>query len=398
MNARNEIIFTRYQEDTSSSNRLLLASKGIDYGLLSLTQTGLNKSIADAVGSLRIYLKDNDIHDYHQQDKGVDSKVKISCVYVSDQCSYMETFISLYRPETKNGDPRIWVYGLKKYASAGDDLAFISQDDTVYVFNISRFLLNDSDVFNGILRKDNEISNELLSLIKEISSRGLLKSVMSGNYSTAIGRTIESALGIDINSSPMPDYKGIELKSGRTKKKASNNRATLFAKVPDWNISKLKSSGDILDAYGYPSGLDRKLYCTVSSKSPNTQGLFFRVDFENDLLVECSEHDGDIVSWFGDGLRDKLVEKHKETFWIKAESIIENNHEYFRIDSITHTKKPLFSQFFPMVDEGIITMDHLIKRVNGKSSASEKGPLFKISHKNLALLFPDPVYYDLSMQ
>ena len=62
------------------------------------------------------------------------------------------------------------------------------------------------------------------------------------NADTSVGRTLETALGIDINSSKLPDYKGIELKSFRANK---GNRKNLFAQVPNWKISKFKRSAEI---------------------------------------------------------------------------------------------------------------------------------------------------------
>ena len=56
------------------------------------------------------------------------------------------------------------------------------------------------------------VSDELLNLLKKIALDGSIKAECEGD--TAIGRSIESALGIKINSSGKPDYKGIEIKSG----------------------------------------------------------------------------------------------------------------------------------------------------------------------------------------
>ena len=89
-------------------------------------------------------------------------------------------------------------------------------------------------------------------------------------------------------------------------------------------------------------------------------------------------------------LRNKLLEKHRETFWIKADTHISNHDEYFTLRSITHTKNPLASQFLLLMEQGIITMDHLIKRKNMSGGAREKGPLFKIKPQHLGLLFPEP--------
>jgi hypothetical protein len=47
-----------------------------------------------------------------------------------------------------------------------------------------------------------------------------------------------------------------------------------------------------------------------------------------------------------------------------------------------------------LIDQGIITLDHLIKR-NSKGRVVEKGPLFKIKPKGIELLFPPSERYSL---
>jgi hypothetical protein len=74
MNQRTPILLTTEQNQISLKNRHYLAQKGIDYGLLSITQTGLDKSIMDAVGSLRAYLKEQQYHDYDNQSQGLPIK------------------------------------------------------------------------------------------------------------------------------------------------------------------------------------------------------------------------------------------------------------------------------------------------------------------------------------
>ena len=67
--------------------------------------------------------------------------------------------------------------------------------------------------------------------------------------------------------------------------------------------------------------------------------------------------------------------------------------EYFDLHSVTHTRRPLVSQLLPLIQAGVITMDHLIKRKG--NSAAEKGPLFKINKRDLLFLFPEPKHYSL---
>lgn len=271
----------------------------------------------------------------------------------------------------------------------------------IYIFNLTRLeidkIINQEKGPLYEFVKDYEaderiVSLELLNKLKAIASHGLIKSVVKGD--TGVGRTLEDCLGIRMNSSKNPDYKGIELKSGRV---SVSTRQTLFAQVPDWSKSKFSSSAEILDNFGYNRGEIKKLYCTVSSLKRNSQGLILKLDDELKGLLENSEKKeiGDFVVWPMDLLISRLKEKHKETFWIKAETVIKDGQEYFQYKSVVHTKSPIISQFIPLIEQGNITVDHLIKR-NLKNKVSEKGPLFKIQQKSLQLLFPDPSIYKLT--
>ncbi len=68
--------------------------------------------------------------------------------------------------------------------------------------------------------------------------------------------------------------------------------------------------------------------------------------------------------------------------------------EHFQFKKAEHTKKPIVSQFDILIEQGMITLDHLIKRnIDGK--VSEKGPIFKIKPNALNLLFPPSEIYNL---
>lgn len=71
--------------------------------------------------------------------------------------------------------------------------------------------------------------------------------------------------------------------------------------------------------------------------------------------------------------------------------------EYFQYKKVEHTRKPIVSQFDILLEQGFITLDHLIKR-KADGRVNEKGPLFKIRPDALALLFPPSKIYDLNVQ
>lgn len=386
---------------TNEQDKLKLLTKNqISLGLIEPTETGLKKSIMDATGSVRSFLKTESIHDFETQNQGPENKVLIpSVIHIGYETIASQA--SLYRPRTKQGDPRVWFYKLTKVADPSDIIAFTFFDNSLHVFNLTQLdikSLLDSAIINpfqelifAINNSESAISNELLSMLRKIAQAGPVPSMV--NADTSVGRTLETVLGIDINSSKQPDYKGIELKSFRSSRK---NRKNLFAQVPDWNLSKFKSSAEILNAFGYQREEDFKLYCTVSAITRNSQGLNLRIDNDIKQLIENSDKSevGDFVVWTLDKLHSSLKEKHKETFWVAADSVIIDNKEYFQYKLVEHTKKPITSQFDLLVEQGIITLDHLIKR-NSKGKVVEKGPLFKIKPKGIELLFPPSVNYDL---
>lgn len=387
--------------EAEQSKLKLLTKNQVALTLIEPTETGLKKSIMDATGSVRGFLRDNNIHDYEVQGQGPENKIQIrSTIY--EGFSTIDSNASLYRPKTKKGDPRIWFSGLTKIASPNDIIALSFYSGVFHVFNLTQLdvepLLNSNlanplkELISEINGKANEVAFELLSMLRNIASEGPIPSMVAAD--TSVGRTLETALGIDINSSKKPDYKGIELKSFRSSR---TNRKNLFAQVPDWTLSKFKSSAEILDAFGYQREDDFKLYCTVSAITSNSQGLSLRLDSDIKQLIENSDKPeiGDFVVWTLDKLHGRLKEKHKETFWVEAESTYIDGKEYFQYSFVEHTKKPLTSQFDVLLDQGIITLDHLIKR-NSKGKVVEKGPLFKIKPNGLDLLFPPSEKYNLT--
>lgn len=392
----------------------------LDVEFLTPTKTAYHKSIIDAIIPVRDFLKRNKLHDYEKQCQGNDYKKYLPTFFVTED-RLIKTKTSLYRPVTKDGDPRIWFYRLTNYCNPGDLLALVTDKKSIYVMDLSlesirSSLLSGGYVYNLLKKlseKEKRFSKELLSKIQRIHDKGFVPTIKPGD--TGIGMTLEHLLGIPPNSSKNPDYKGIEIKASRmnsTRTKSSkinltktknNNRVTLFSQVPNWKNSKGMTAEKLLEEYGY-CGKDKKgkprfnLYCTVKSNEPNSQGLYFYVDFEKDILINRSLIEGVdkyVLQWSLETLRNRLQVKHRETFWVKAESKIINGIEHFNYHSILHTKKPNVSLFPFLLDSGVITMDYVMHRKpDGK--VRDHGYLFKINPSEINQLFPDPVLYDLN--
>jgi hypothetical protein len=383
-----------------------LTAESVDITLIQPTRTGLEKSILDATAPVRNFLKDRALHDYDFQGQGASEHgIKIEAILMDERSATRST-ASLYRPKTKTGDPRIWFTKLPAYADADDMMAITAYEGRLVIVNLTKvdidYILDVQrsgalwELLTEIDSEATEVADELLEKLRVIAGKGLVPSVMDARADTAIGRTLETALGIAINSAKEPDYKGIELKSYRSRRGSRENRKTLFAQVPSWDISKLKSSREILDNFGYWREPDFKLYCTISTRKSNSQGLSFSIDDKAGILNEVSDQReiGAFASWYLKDLRESLAKKHNETFWVSADVQDVGGDDHFQFRDVIHTRRPIASQFDLLVEQGEITMDHLIKR-NAKGRVSEKGPLFKINSPSLELLFPPSKKYAL---
>jgi hypothetical protein len=224
---------------------------------------------------------------------------------------------------------------------------------------------------------------------------GFIKSVGIGHK--AIGETLESSLGIKPNASKKPDYKGIELKASRS----SKNRSNLFSKTPNWKLSRLKGTADILNERGvYSEETNRiALYNTLKADIPNSHNMLLRIDEENDYLrqnfISESQEINDVLWLIGD-LKKSLLTKHPKSFWVKADIDIRNDWEYFKYNKLTYTHSPNPNFFIPLVEAKVITVDYLM-HFKETGRARDHGYLFKILPENLKKLFPKPKDFDLSL-
>ncbi len=391
-----------------TNNVKFLVDKQVEFATIQITETGLKKSILDATAPVRAYFKKNGVHDYDLQRQGPEHK-RIIDTYILTEESHHLTKTSLYRPITKKGDPRLWVNKVRdvEFLRADDIFAIVAHKGLLYVVNLSA--VNIPQVFQSpidtplkdliieISKAKTSVSDELLGLIKDRMTDWMPAEILAD---TGIGRTVETILGIRMNASQAPDYKGIELKSHR---EASRVRNTLFTQSPEWEISKLKNGRAIVDKYGYiPEGYDHKLlHVTLSANRPNPQGLGLLVQpqsgrLEADEFSLLPMDDGtfrkieDVAAWNLQKLHERLLTKHRETFWIDAETKFYNGREYFRCTEILHTKHPIPSQFDILLDQGQITVDFLLCRRSGGDTYS-----FKIKSAARPLLFPESDIYNL---
>lgn len=395
--------------DTNISQYLeFFAQTGVSVAFLVPTPTGYVKSIMDATGSVRELLKEANLHDYEKQGQGPENKVMIESFFVFSDHLH-ETVASLYRPVTKKGDPRIWFSKLTHYCKPCNLLALIIIKRRIYVINLSDVLVSQSlknhgfvyDILLEATNNECSVAKELIDKIQQIHNQGFIRSITFGD--PGVGDTLENALGISRNNSQKPDYKGIELKTTRLTRNGSiraTTRSTLFTKVPDEGLTYR----EIVDSYGkvqIPRGQKKsrlQLYDTCKSSRPNSYGLLLNVDSNNDslrLLYQEEQIRKYISAWKLKNLREKLLVKHHETFWIKATSETINGIEYFRYDKILHTKNPNASLLGPLIETDKITVD-LAAHYKENGEWRDHGILFKMKPQDLPLLLGEPIEYDLT--
>ena len=378
-----------------------ILNAGYDVAFLVPTETAMNKSIMDAHDSVRAFLKRNEIHNYAEQEQG--PKRYITAQYITSTAIYEKT-VSLYRPETKKGDPRIWIYDLKALAKPQNLLALICSEGKLFIVNCSNAMDLNKALKDTIPKPRvtlNETASELLQKLKVISNKGFVPSFRQGD--TGIGMTLETLLRIPANSSKLPDYKGIEIKAARISQAGKqNNKNQLFSKTPNWKLSPIGTAEQLVMNRGYvDSNGQNALRHTVSGDKPNSCGLYMDVDYANDHLRQMftdvndkdfsPEHD---MTWVFNDLRRALQKKHRETFWVKALHQGSRESEEFHYVEVQHTANPFINNLETLFETGLVTMDYTL-HIKPTGKTRDHGYLFKLKANSIEALFPKPLIYDL---
>ncbi|MGL6167271.1 MAG: MvaI/BcnI family restriction endonuclease [Fusobacteriaceae bacterium] len=369
-----------------------------EFAFIRMTNTMLDKSIIDASYYFRKILKDSGVIDYSNISSG-EKIYKIATILIDSD--FTDKRVSYYKPETKKGDPRTWVYGLKNYVDVGDLVYFTIFESKLLVIplNLSEEIIKKtlSTKFKAQNLLDNEIVKELVNKLKLLKAKGWIKSINPTGSKIDprdVGDTLERELGIKPNNLISADYKGeIELKSKikTTKNKTSD---TLFSCVPDWNKSKIKSSAEMILTYGYPCKNQEKypdfidLYVTVKNKA-NPQGLYLATEDSKEEIYQYHNIDKETCVWDYNSIEKKIKEKHPKTAWLVAETTKINDENYFRYVELEMTQNPLLSQFIMLINDGYLTFDWRGRVKSDGKNYKDKGHAFRLNPKYRNVLFGD---------
>lgn len=356
-----------------------------EFALIRMTSTMIEKSIIDASEGLRKILFDKKFINFKDLIPGGTKEYK-NALIIAD--SIVETKASFYRPKTKQGDPRFWLYDLKKHADIEDLIYLTISDDrliAVPIKSIARIRESINSVF-----EDPENTKVIIRLKKELNILKAIKGVESiSPYTRApkdVGLTLEHFLGVKVNSLKTPDYLGkIELKS----KREGKTKDSLFSKVPDKDISKYKTARIIFEKFGVLDSQNRKaLYNNIITK-PNSHGLYLVPDNENLILYQnynLNFIEDEVCAWHYKTLRSALETKHPTTLWVDAkEEVNDEGKITFTYKNFELTTKPIFSEFISLIERDLINFDWKGHIKDGKKR--DHGPGFRIDKANRKFLF-----------
>ena len=234
-----------------------LANLGVRYTTFQTYWTSLDKGYFDAIAPIRAFFLEEGIHDYSAQGQGQINKEYRDGYLLTDSLM-IPAKASLYRPETKKGDPRLWFSKLHKYTDADDIFAMFHIGSTLYIINVTKTNIAErynspennpvKEILTTINKQEMEVSQELLGKFIKLYDNGhWYESEVQSD--TGIGRAVETLLGKKMDNNPDGDYKGIEIKSKRLQRNSTKNG--LFTKAPDWGNSKFKTKDEIVQKYGY---------------------------------------------------------------------------------------------------------------------------------------------------
>lgn len=306
---------------------------------------------------------------------------------------YPERRMTSLSPELLNEKDDSTILLIGKYKDAYTYRCFvISPSNQFYNVVGEAFKLNkEHDLYMGSALVSAEVLlpnhatnpalDELIEHIRQINTRGYVRTLRAGD--TGVGFTFETLMNITANSSKEPDFKGIEIKTSRSKqikekRKVSTGKQTLFTLIPNWGL--LGNRRELVVQYGKDDDVRarRGLYCTIKVV-PNSYDFHLEIN-ESEQKISIMQKDVEVVHYELARIREALENKHKESMFITAHS--QKNalgEEEFLYDSAVYCNNVSFEGFLELVKENIIGLDFAIHTKDGKTR--DHGFLWRLDNK-----------------
>lgn len=223
--------------------------------------------------------------------------------------------------------------------------------------------------------------NELTKKLKEISSKGFIKSQRKGP--TGIGHLLETELGLSETNIAIPDIGGrVELKATR---KDSKSLITLF--TFNRGVWKIRQN-ELIERWGYIDKDGRKsLYTTVNNLSPNPLGFYYEIDeLKNVLILKNKMNEQTIVEWSVYVVAGKFMTKLDRILFVLAANKIIDNEEYFHFNEAYLLEKPSIDNFIKAFKNNLILID-IRMHIKPSGGVRNHGTGFRIYEKELINLY-----------
>lgn len=212
--------------------------------------------------------------------------------------------------------------------------------------------------------------------------------------STGIGKTFEDLIGVIENNVAEADLHGFEIKSQRN---ISESYITLFTKSP----TMPKAANTYLrERYGsfdiqYPDikVLHTSIFCNKFNTHISGSKFSLEVDEQNErlyIVVNFNNHLDKSVYYSFEQLK-KAIKKIENLAFVRAETKIENDIEYFHFTNATIFYNFIsFENFLSLIRKGLIMYDVRIgayKTGDKKGKTHDHGSGFRIKKENMYLLY-----------
>lgn len=225
---------------------------------------------------------------------------------------------------------------------------------------------------------------ELLDMFDEIKSRKFIKTLKRGPR--GVGYTFETLMGIKENNDQRADYKGIEVKTFRSKElnMTGAGKSNLFLKEPTWKDG-LSSIAERVKKYGYIDKNGRyALYSTVKIQE-NSHGLKFEIIDTRDE-IEIEKKSVPVAFYPYSDIEKRLKEKNAETVFIAAQTKGREDEEEFYYRTLTYYINPTLSSFMELMASGDIMLE-LRMHINESGAVRNHGSAFRVTKNKLPSLF-----------
>lgn len=242
------------------------------------------------------------------------------------------------------------------------------------------------------MQTENEIIVELIEKFKDISSKGWITSRRSHN--TGIGKTFEDLLDKEEDNLSEPDFKGIEIKTHRSR---SSSYTSLFTCAPDGpkpqeNTRLREKFGKSEDDNPNLKVLHTSMFADRKNTYLNQYQFIIDIDRENErLYILVYDMNNNIIEkttyWTFEVLNKCLCQKLKTLAFIAGDSRISSSGvEEFNYKKLGIYKFKSFEKFLHALENGIIMVDLRIgvyKSGNNIGKTHDHGTAFRIKAENL---------------